>query len=80
VRKALAADPRLVETALTGGDDYEILAAVPAAERNAFARAAAEADIPVAEIGAFAAGEPGVSVTGPDGAPMSFAHGSYTHF
>jgi thiamine-monophosphate kinase len=80
VRKAIAADPRLVETALTGGDDYEILAAVPAAERNAFARAAAEADIPVAEIGAFAAGEPGVSVTGPEGAPMSFAHGSYTHF
>jgi thiamine-monophosphate kinase len=78
--KAIAAEPALLTIALTGGDDYEILAAVSEPKRSLFTLKAAQAGIPVAEIGRFASGAPGVSVTGPDGRPMSFARSSYAHF
>ncbi|MBZ8132592.1 thiamine-phosphate kinase [Afifella sp. IM 167] len=45
------------EDAVTGGDDYEILAAIPAAKEEAFRRAAREAGVPVARIGALEQGE-----------------------
>jgi thiamine-monophosphate kinase len=79
-RKAIAAEPALLTTALTGGDDYEILAAVPDPKRSIFTEKAAQAGTPVAEIGSFSSGAPCVSVAGPDGKPMSFARTSYAHF
>ena len=79
-RKAVAAAPQLLATILTGGDDYEILAAVSEPKRSIFAEKAARTGIPITEIGSFASGAPGVSVTGPDGRPMSFARTSYAHF
>ena len=48
---ALAADPKVIEAVLGGGDDYEILAAVPAASAGAFEAAAAAAAVPVTAVG-----------------------------
>lgn len=79
-RKAIAAEPGLLSTALTGGDDYEILAAVPPAQKAAFVEKARQAGVPVAEIGAFSAGKPRVAVSGPDGRRMSFGRTAYAHF
>jgi thiamine-monophosphate kinase len=54
VRKALGA-----EGALTGGEDYELLLAVPPARAAAFERACARAGETVTVIGRLAAGRPG---------------------
>ena len=55
-RAALAAEPALIETILTGGDDYEIVATVPPAKLARFRAAAARAGVPVTEIGRVVAG------------------------
>jgi thiamine-monophosphate kinase len=78
-RAALAADPAVIETILTGGDDYEILAAMPAAKVAPFREAAAAAGVAVAEIGAVTAGE-GACLLDGSGRALSFAHPSYSHF
>ena len=44
--------PALIETALTGGDDYEIVCTVPPAKADSFRAAAQAAGVPVTEIGA----------------------------
>lgn len=64
---------------LTGGDDYEVLAAIPAERYPAFAEAAGKAGVPVAAIGSFGPGE-GVTVLGPDNEELAFGQGSYSHF
>ena len=45
-RAALAADPALFETALTGGDDYEILLTLPPERLELFRAAAAQSALP----------------------------------
>jgi thiamine-monophosphate kinase len=77
-RAALAADPALLETALAGGDDYEILLTLPAERLNAFRAAATEAGVAVTEVGHTAAGQ-GASFMR-DGVPLSFTRTSYSHF
>lgn len=79
-QKAIAAEPDLLLNILTGGDDYEILAAVSEAKRMLFVEEARRVGIPVAEIGRFVAGAPGVTVTRPDGKPIRFTHTAYAHF
>ena len=78
-RAAIAAEPALLERALTGGDDYEILATVPAGKAEAFRAGALAAGIPVSEIGRLEAGE-----TPPqfmrDRRPLEFEQPSYSHF
>ena len=71
-RRAAArlADP--LAPALAGGEDYELLAAVPPRRLQAALRAAAAARTPVAVIGRFRRGE-GVEVLGPDGRPRTLA-------
>ena len=54
-RTALAAEPALIETILTGGDDYEVLAGVPARKLAALRKAAKAAGVAVTEIGRFSA-------------------------
>jgi thiamine-monophosphate kinase len=76
---AIAAEAGLLETALTGGDDYEVLAAIPEASFAAFAEAAGKAGVPVTAIGRFSAGA-GVAVLGPDGQELSFEKTAYSHF
>ena len=73
------ADAGAFEQMLTGGDDYEILAAIGASETGAFEAAAHAAGILVARIGEIGGGPGEVSVIGPDGQPMRFARSGYDH-
>jgi thiamine-monophosphate kinase len=60
---ALAAGDKWLATCLTGGDDYELLLAVPAAQEAALRLAFAGLGVPVARIGQFVTGS-GVRVNG----------------
>lgn len=76
---ALQTVPALLQDVLTGGDDYEVLAAIPEARFPEFAEAAGAAGVPVSAIGRFSAGE-GIRVVGLDGKELSFAKTAYSHF
>jgi len=78
-RAALAADPAMIETVVTGGDDYEILASMPASRVEPFRQAAGDAGVAVTEIGAITAGE-GACLLDGNGRALRFAHPSYSHF
>jgi thiamine-monophosphate kinase len=78
-QKMLATEPALLEAVLSGGDDYEILAAVPPAALPALQAAAEEAGIALREIGAAGAGA-GVEIIGPDKRPMALSRPSFSHF
>jgi len=56
-RNAVIADPGLWANVLGGGDDYELVVAVPVRRRSAFLSAARAADVRVTSIGRFAQGE-----------------------
>ena len=73
-----AAAANLLELCLTGGDDYELLLAVPPEAEAALTAAAG--GVKVTRIGAFLTGDPIVTVTGPDGAPLSLQRGGWSHF
>ncbi len=75
----LAADAALIETVLTGGDDYEIVCAVPPAKAGSFRDAAKLAQVPVTDIGTIAAGE-GARFLDPAGKALSFENASFSHF
>ena len=79
-RAAIAADPDLFAIAATGGDDYELLAAVGPGEGPAFEREAAAAGVPVTEVGEAVEGDGPPRFVGSDGEPMTFRSGSYSHF
>ena len=78
-RSALAADRRLIEPVLTGGDDYEILFAAPPPAAGVIQLAANAARVAVTAIGRIVEGQ-GVRALGPDGAPLAFGPGGYRHF
>jgi thiamine-monophosphate kinase len=77
---ARAAGPAWLETCLTGGDDYELLLAVPADGRDALLTAAAQAGVAVTRIGRFSAGPPEVVVRQANGDPLTLAKGGWSHF
>ncbi|MBP0445785.1 thiamine-phosphate kinase [Roseomonas sp. SSH11] len=68
--------PRLA----TGGDDYELLFAADPADAARILAAADAAGTPVARIGRFTLGAPGVTVLGPDGQAMALPRGGWSHF
>jgi thiamine-monophosphate kinase len=78
-QKMVAAEPALLETVLTGGDDYEILAAVAPAALSALQSAAHAAGIALSEIGVVGAGA-GVEIVGLDNRPIELSHPSFSHF
>jgi len=78
-QKMVAAEPALLQTVLSGGEDYEVLAAVPAASLAALHAAAAEAGIALSEIATARVGD-GVEIIGPDGRPVVLSRPSYSHF
>lgn len=78
-KKAVQSRSDLFAAVLTGGDDYEILAAVAPADQDAFRDAAAKGGVAVTEIGQLASGE-GVTVLGPDGRPLDLARSGWDHF
>ncbi len=77
---AIAADPDLMAVALTGGDDYEVIASVPPENTAAFEAAAAAAGVPVAGLGEALEGNDPPRFVARDGQTLTFAHGSYSHF
>ena len=77
-RAALSADAKLIERILTGGDDYEIVFTLPAAQLGAFRTAAENAGVPVAKIGQVTSGQ-GVRFLR-EGKVLSFTQPSYSHF
>jgi thiamine-monophosphate kinase len=77
-RAALAAEPALLETALTGGDDYEILLTLAPEKFSAFQTAGRNAGIAATEIGRVKAGQGARFLR--DGKAMTFARASYSHF
>ena len=79
-RRALAAEPLLLETILTGGDDFEILAAVPARRLEALRKAARAAGIPLTEIGRFVRGRGEARFADGQGRALAFDKPSYSHF
>lgn len=74
-RAWFAADATGIAIAVTGGDDYEVLAAVPRERCEAFEAAAA---VPVRRIGTVREGA--FEVLDLAGAPVHFAQGAYSHF
>jgi thiamine-monophosphate kinase len=78
-KKLLAADASLIETICTGGDDYELLAALAPERLTAFQAAAKESGISVSAIGGVETGE-GAEIRGPGGKALRFKQPSFSHF
>jgi thiamine-monophosphate kinase len=77
-RAAITAEPKLIETALTGGDDYEIALTISSKKLPAFRRAAKAAGVPVTEIGRVRRGEGARFIQ--EGRALKFARPAYSHF
>lgn len=80
---AIAADPSLRDSAVTGGDDYEILAAVPDAALGAFLDAADRVGVRATAIGRFVPQDEtseALPVFRDHGVEKRYASGSYSHF
>ncbi|MBV5264129.1 thiamine-phosphate kinase [Pinisolibacter aquiterrae] len=78
-RAALAVEPVLIERIVGGGDDYEILAAVPPEASEAFAAGAEAAGVAVAEVGRIEA-EAGVRCVDRTGESVALRLGGFRHF
>jgi thiamine-monophosphate kinase len=79
VRQAVAAEPALMETVLTGGDDFEVIATVAPGHVGELCREAANAGVAVTRIGAVTAGE-GTRFVDAEGRALAFRRPSYSHF
>jgi thiamine-monophosphate kinase len=79
-RAALAADAKLIDSILGGGDDYEILCTMGAAEGEKFRAAAAAVGVAVSEFGRVVAGAGAPRFLGGDGRVLSLRQVSFSHF
>jgi thiamine-monophosphate kinase len=77
---ALQADPGLIERIVCGGDDYEILCAVPPKEAPRFEALAMAANVPVVALGTVGPARSGDIFIGPDDKPILFHHERFSHF
>ena len=77
--KALAGDPTLIQRIVAGGDDYEILATVPAEQTPAFQAEAAAAGVPATQVGAMFAGAE-VVIEDRNGQPLTLDRTGWDHF
>jgi thiamine-monophosphate kinase len=78
-RMALERTPALLESALAGGDDYELLFTAPPEAEAALLAVGRQLELPVTRIGAMLAGE-GVRVLGRDGKDIALDKAGYSHF
>ncbi|HME29048.1 MAG TPA: thiamine-phosphate kinase [Pseudolabrys sp.] len=69
----------VLESALTGGDDYEIVCTVPEAKSASFQAAAKTANVAVTEIGEIKTGE-GARFLAANGEALKFKRASFSHF
>ena len=79
VADLVAEDFTLLPSALTGGDDYELLLAVPADRVEEAKRVANLAGTPLTDIGTFTAAQD-VVLLDRDGAPLAIDRLGFTHF
>jgi thiamine-monophosphate kinase len=75
----VAADPALIAAAVTGGDDYELLLAVPPERVPDVLAAARRSQTAIAEIGVFVP-ESGLTFLDRDHRPLAFEKAGFTHF
>ncbi|HXW19305.1 MAG TPA: thiamine-phosphate kinase [Roseiarcus sp.] len=79
-KAALAADPDCLETIVTGGDDYEVLAAVGRNQAAAFEAGAKSAGVLVTRIGEAVESDAEPVFLRDEGAELSFKQRSFSHF
>ena len=79
VRAVFADDAAVADAILGGGDDYELLIAVPPSEIEAFSRGARLSGIGVSDVGVLEAGRP-IAVIASDGTRIAPSHSGYDHF
>ena len=79
-RHALSSEPSLIETVVTGGDDYEILFTLAPERVAAFRELAAASNVGVTEIGKIVEGDAPPLVIGGDGEALTFTRTSFSHF
>jgi len=77
---ARAAGNAWLETCLTGGDDYELLLAVPASHETALRDAASDKGVAVTRIGGFHSGAAQVMVRAANGEALALKKGGWSHF
>jgi len=77
-RSVLAGDPARLETILTGGDDYELVLAVPSNNKDRLDSIGSGSDVRLTQIGIFEPGV-GVRVRGPDGTDLELRRAGYSH-
>lgn len=77
---ARAAGPDWLTTCLTGGDDYELLLAVPPDRSEALRAAAVRIGVAVTRIGQFHSGPAEVVVRQASGEPLALTKGGWSHF
>jgi thiamine-monophosphate kinase len=75
---ALAADR--LNTCLSGGDDYELLVAVPPAQEAALLAETTRCAIPITRIGMFGPGPPNIHLVGEDAPPNQTSSQGWSHF
>jgi len=73
-------DRASLQRVLTGGDDYEILCAIPPERVGLFRELAEAAKVRVTEIGEIIEGDAPPQFIGADGASLTFVRGSFSHF
>ena len=78
-RAALAAEPGLIDLALAGGEDYELLWSAPPTAATALAALSTELELPLTCIGEVFA-ETGLLVAAADGTEIISAKTGYNHF
>lgn len=77
--RAVDRSSSLLITALTGGDDYELVFTAPAASRPRLSKLASALGLPLTRIGRID-GRPGVRVHGDDGSLLDIGRAGYGHF
>lgn len=76
---AMAGDPGLLATCLTGGDDYQVLAAMPEKAFHQFAGMCQIAGVSATRIGRITDPGPPVSVIDAEGEPLALRQRGYSH-
>ena len=80
VRNLVEIEDKHLRTAITGGDDYQVLCAVPQSNLAAFHQAAEKVGVTVSSIGVIVDGDAGVVLLDTDGNAVSIADDSFSHF
>jgi thiamine-monophosphate kinase len=79
VQQLVEQDGTALSTALTGGDDYELVFAVPSEHRDALLDLARAIELPLTRIGQLVAGHE-VTIRSPNGGVLDTGQAGWQHF